>query len=76
MRDKQLLETTVFFRYFSSKNSDDNKKSYHTTEPNVSHERYRNNFYAFFIERELFFQIISCYIVYTCEQAGFFCSAK
>ena len=48
MRDKQLLETTVFFRYFSSKNSDDNKKSYHTTEPNVSHERYPNDFLCVF----------------------------
>ena len=46
------------------KNSDYNKERYRTA--NSGQDKYFNDFYAFFIERELyFFEIISCYIA--CE---------
>ena len=83
VRDKELLETKVFFCYFSSKDSDSNKHVivllshlFHTKVILII-------FYAFFIERELFFfEIISCYIAYACEYSKnivqhtvFFCSS-
>ena len=48
MRHKRLLETKVVFRYFSYKNSDDNKKICCTIGPNISQERYHNHFLCVF----------------------------
>ena len=83
MRDKELLETKVFFCYFSSKDSDSNKNVIVLLSHLLHAKVILIIFYAFFIERELFFfEIISGYIAYTCEYSKnivqhtvFFCSS-